>query len=76
MRHLAHESLKRLKLVSSSCLGVFLLVSAFSSLIVEYFGSLFAHFQLELLPTKRIDNNPIIQTKTSYNSEKDDTFHF
>lgn len=51
-------------------------VSAFSSLIVEYFGSLFVHFQLELLPTKRIDNNPIIQTKTSYNSEKDTKVHF
>jgi len=41
-----------LKHESSSSLGIYHLVSAFSYLIVEYFGSLFAHFQLELLPIK------------------------
>ena len=49
--------------------GICPLVSAFSSLIVEYFGSLFVHFQLELLPIQAIDNNPIILINTNYNSE-------
>lgn len=55
--------------------GICPLVSAFSSLIVEYFGSLFVHFQLELLSIQAIDNNPIILINTNYNSEYDGTAH-